>query len=134
MFAVFVSILPSNCASTVSARVFSALIASEFAVIFVAFVSIAVLLSAIAVVRYTKTRGVVGDAVNDFAARLIEVYDLNGDVCGLRWVLTDTPQEYGYKQVERLLAEDKTVKEIVKITGLSKSQVYRLKQEIETKR
>ena len=89
---------------------------------------------AIAVVRYTKTRGVAGDAVNDFAARLIEVYGLNGDVCGLRWVLTDTPQEYGYKQVERLLAEDKTVKEIVKITGLSKSQVYRLKQEIETKR
>ena len=89
---------------------------------------------AIAVVRYTKTRGVAGDAVNDFAARLIEVYDLNGDVCGLRWVLTDTPQEYGYKQVERLLAEDKTVKEIVKITGLSKSQVYRLKQEIEAER
>ena len=53
-------------------------------------------------------------------------------MCGLCCVLTDTPQEYGYKQVERLLAEDKTVKEIVKITDLSKSQVYLFKQEIET--
>ncbi|MBR5153319.1 MAG: hypothetical protein IKW57_00795 [Alphaproteobacteria bacterium] len=57
---------------------------------------------------------------------------MSGDVCGLCCVLTDTPQEYGYKQVERLLAEDKTVKEIVKITDLSKSQVYLFKQEIET--
>ena len=59
---------------------------------------------------------------------------MSGDVCGLRWVLTDTPQEYGYKQVGRLLAEDKNVKEIVKITDLSKSQVYLFKQEIETER
>ena len=86
---------------------------------------------AIAVVRYTKTRGVAGNAVNDFAAKLIEVCDLNGCVCGLRWELTDKPQDYESRQIENMLSEGKSVKEIVKNTGISRSKVYRIKQQID---
>ena len=49
----------------------------------------------------------------------------------MRWELTDKAQDYESRQIENMLSEGKSVKEIVKNTGISRSKVYRIKQQID---
>lgn len=77
-------------------------------------------------VEYHKSRGICGDDVKPFAAKLVSVKDEHGNVIGLRWVLQDTPTESVHKRIMKLHDSGKTIMQIADETGISKSKVQRI--------
>ncbi len=77
-------------------------------------------------VEYHKSRGVSGDAVRGFAAKLIAVNDANGKQIGLKWVPSTPPKDAEKEHVVALREEGHTIEDIAEITGISKSKVHRM--------
>ncbi|MBO4700787.1 MAG: AAA family ATPase [Alphaproteobacteria bacterium] len=80
-------------------------------------------------VEYHKSRGICGDDVKPFAAKLVSVKDEYGKTVGLKWVLQDTPAESVHKRIIELRNSGKTIIEIADETGISKSKVQRILSE-----
>lgn len=81
---------------------------------------------AVALLKYTKTRGVAGDAVKECVVRLITTKDNAGNNIGLRWILTDSPQEIRQKRELEMYAQGNTIEEISETLNVSKSLVGRI--------
>ena len=76
--------------------------------------------------EYHKSRGVCGDTVNPFCAKLVQITNENGDTTGLKWILQDSPAESTYKQIVELHESGKTIMQIADETGISKSKIQRI--------
>lgn len=75
--------------------------------------------------EYHKSRGVSGDDVRPFAAKLVSIRDNDGKIIALKWAIMDTPQDAQRNEITELHAAGKTIAEISEETGIKKSTVHR---------
>ncbi|MCM1223460.1 MAG: AAA family ATPase, partial [Lachnospiraceae bacterium] len=75
--------------------------------------------------EYHKTRGVCGDDVRTFGAKLLSVRGADGQVIALKWAIMQNPQDVILDEIAELHAAGKTIKEIAKEIGVPKSTVHR---------
>lgn len=83
--------------------------------------------------EYHKNRGVCGEDVLPFGAKLVSVRDNAGNIIALKWALIQSPQETENAEIIELHAAGKTIKEIAKEMGIPKSTVHRRIQELKRK-
>ena len=83
--------------------------------------------------EYHKSRGVSGDDVHPFGAKLVAVRDNAGNITALKWAIMSMPQEAESNEIAELHAAGKTIKEIAKELGIPKSTVHRRIQELKRK-
>lgn len=77
------------------------------------------------VAEYHKSRGVSGDDVRPFAAKLVSVRDNDNQIIALKWATMETPQDAERNEITELHAAGKTIAEISEETGIKKSTVHR---------
>ncbi|MCL2017282.1 MAG: AAA family ATPase [Alphaproteobacteria bacterium] len=80
--------------------------------------------------KYTKMRGATGQSVRGIYTKLISCGELNpvGEQMGLKWEKAEAPQSEEIDDIINFLKEGKNAKEIVDITGASKTKVYEVRK------
>jgi len=83
--------------------------------------------------EYHKSRGVSGDAVHPFGAKLVSIRDNADNIIALKWAITQSPKEKEYAEIAELHAAGNTIEQIAEETGIPKSTVHRRVQQLKRK-
>lgn len=76
-------------------------------------------------IEYHKSRGVSGDDVRAFNAKLENLRNLSGELIGLKWIECQSKYERDLEVIRQLHKSGKKILEIADETGISKSTVQR---------